>query len=116
MLSVAALRDFFCGLQGCRVSDWKLAAHASWCGRVLDSATERAKRLVSVEKLDVFGLRNGQTAHRPGEVDEMWLARGTQGMHATFFGKVIPLAGIARATGSDHVAPLVIAPAGEWNQ
>jgi hypothetical protein len=49
-------------------------------------------------------------------MDEVWFAGRGHWVHAALFGKVIALPRITRATGGDHVGPLVVATPGKWGQ
>ena len=46
----------------------------------------------------------------------MRFTRGHQRVHSTLFRQVISLPRVARAAGGHHVAPLVIATPGQWDQ
>ena len=77
---------------------------------------EGPQGFLAVEEADVLGLRGREAPDRPGQVDEVRLARRRERMHAALLGEVVALPRIAGAARRHHVGPLVVTAARERYQ
>jgi hypothetical protein len=88
----------------------------SACGNDGGGTAQRLQRLVAAEQLDVLRLLPREPAYRPGQVDEVRLARDRQRVHPALLREMVTLPGVAGTARRHHVGPLVVPAAGERDQ
>ena len=77
---------------------------------------EIMQRLLTVEHLDVLGLRRRQLAHRPRKVNEVRLDWGMHRMHSNLARQAVRFASVAGAASGDDVRPFVRSATGQRHE